>query len=202
MVSKTAFDKFLEDQMIDPVFAEGFEKAKNEICATDQAINKISGLIYRPNWIDAEAEEFLLQKIQEGNWESSLQRRVQQFGPKYNYTTRKVDAACLDIPDWIKSLNLSDWFEKEPEQIIVNEYEIGQGITKHVDAKVFGPVIASLSLLSDTYLTMGQYRSDEIKIPLERRSLVIMTGKARSDWYHYIAPVKEKRISITFRTIL
>lgn len=202
MVSKTAFDKFLENQMIDPVFAEGFEKAKNEICATDQAINKISGLIYRPNWIDAEAEEFLLQKIQEGNWESSLQRRVQQFGPRYNYTTRKVDAACLDIPDWIKFLNLSDWFEKDPEQIIVNEYEIGQGITKHVDAKVFGPIIASLSLLSDTHLTMGQYRGDEIKIPLERRSLVIMTGKARSEWYHYIAPVKEKRISITFRTIL
>ncbi len=167
-------------------------------------IDKIPGLIYEPNWISSETEELLLQKIQEGNWESSLQRRVQQFGPRYNYTTRQLNTSIMDVPDWIKPLclKLSKWFNPEPAQIIINEYETGQGITKHVDAKVFGPTIASLSLLSDTYLTMGQHRDDEIKIPLEKRSLVIMTGKARSDWYHYIAPVKEKRISITFRTIL
>lgn len=165
----------------------------------------IYGLTYVDDWIDASTESQLLETIEHGVWESSLQRRVQQFGPKYNYTTRKLNSNLpKTIPDRIKTLfpNLRSWFECEPDQIIVNEYKCGQGITKHVDAPVFGPTIASLSLLSDTYMTFGQYRGNEHKQFLQRRSLIVMTGEARSQWYHYIAPVSEKRISITFRTIL
>jgi alkylated DNA repair dioxygenase AlkB len=165
----------------------------------------IHGLTYVDDWIDASTESQLLASIENGVWESSLQRRVQQFGPKYNYTTRKLNSTSpKTIPDWIKTLfpNLLSWFECEPNQIIINEYKHGQGITKHVDAPAFGPTIASLSLLSDTHMTFGQYRGNEHKQLLQRRSLIVMTGEARSQWYHYIAPVAEKRISITFRTIL
>lgn len=164
-----------------------------------------SGLTYIQNWIDSDTELKLLEKIQEGTWENSLQRRVQQFGPMYNYSNRKLNPANQDIPAWLKEMlypGLRSYFTSDPNQIIVNEYERGQGITKHVDAPVFGPVIASLSLLSDTNMTFGQYRGDEHKLLLQRRSLVVMQNEARSKWYHYIAPVSEKRISITFRTTL
>lgn len=165
----------------------------------------LPGLTYIQNWIDPDTELKLLEKIQEGSWENSLQRRVQQFGPMYNYSNRKLNPAKQDIPVWLKEMlypGLRSYFKSDPNQIIINEYERGQGITKHVDAPVFGPVIASLSLLSDTNMTFGQYRGDEHKLPLQRRSLVIMQDEARSKWYHYIAPVSEKRISITFRTTL
>lgn len=165
----------------------------------------IPGLTYVPNWIDEDTEKKLLEKIEAGVWETTLQRRVQQFGPMYNYSNRKLKPALQEIPSWIKDelySGLSKWFEKEPDQIIINEYKRGQGITKHVDAVVFGPTIASLSLLNNTDMTFGQYHGSEIKKTLERRSLVVLSGEARRDWYHYIAPVSERRISITFRTVL
>lgn len=205
MSSKTGFDKFLENQMNDATFAADFAKARNEIDTIDKLRNQIPGLIYVPDWIDSELEDSLLKKIQEGIWESSLQRRVQQFGPQYNYSTRQLNTSSYQkIPPWIEELypELSKWFQTNPSQIIINEYEPGQGITKHTDAKIFGPTIASLSLLSDTHLTLGQYRGSETKVLLKRNSLIVMSDEARSKWYHYIAPVKEKRISITFRTIL
>ena len=165
---------------------------------------EISGLKYIFDWIDTDTESKLLDKIQQGVWENSLQRRVQQFGPVYNYSNRKLNPTLQEIPSWLKELypKLHSFFKDDPNQIIINEYERGQGITKHVDAPVFGPVIASLSLLSDTHITFGQYRGDEHKLLLQRRSLVVMQDEARSKWYHYIAPVSEKRISITFRTTL
>lgn len=169
-------------------------------------MKNILGLKYLPNWIDETTETLLLDNIQQGFWESSLQRRVQQFGPVYNYTTRKLDLQSQqEIPQWLKKSlysNLITFFDEEPNQIIINEYQPGQNITKHIDAAVFGPVIASLSLLGNTNMTFGQYRDSEIKHLLERRSLLVLSDEARNKWYHYIAPVTQQRISITFRTIL
>lgn len=164
----------------------------------------IPGIIYIPDWIDDLTENNLLTKIQTGIWEDSLKRQVQQFGSKYNYTNRKITPSDQAIPAWIYTLypKLMKFFIEAPDQIIINKYEKGENISKHVDANVFGPTVASLSLLSDTEMTFGQHSGDEIKYPLRRKSLIIMTGEARTQWYHYIAPVKEKRVSITFRTIL
>lgn len=163
----------------------------------------IQGLTYLSNWIDSETESKLLKKIEEGTWENSLKRKVQQFGPVYNYSSRKLDSSCKEIPVWMKEIlypGLKILFDKEPNQIIINEYEIGQGITKHVDAQVFGPTIASLSLVNDTNIFFGQNKNSEKRYILERRSLIIMSSQARYDWHHYIPPVTQKRISITFRT--
>lgn len=197
---QTGFDKFLGEKMKNKSFQEEYIKIEQEI-------NKktVSGLFYYPEWIDEQTENFLLNKINDGEWESSLQRRVQQFGAKYNYKDRRLDDALIkEIPNWLKEslfTRLDEVFSCIPSQIIINEYEKGQGITKHIDAPVFGPVIASLSLLSDTEMTVGQYNNGSFKIPLQRRSLLVLSGDARLRWYHCIPKVKEKRISITFRTI-
>lgn len=197
---QTGFDKFLGEKMKNKSFQEEYIKVEQEISK-----NTASGLFYYPKWIDEQTENFLLNKINDGEWESSLQRRVQQFGAKYNYKDRQLDdTPTKEIPNWLKDSlfpYLCEVFTSPPSQIIINEYERGQGITKHIDAPVFGPVIASLSLLSDTEMTVGRYNNESFNIPLQRRSLLVLSGDARLRWYHCIPKVKEKRISITFRTI-
>jgi alkylated DNA repair dioxygenase AlkB len=169
----------------------------------------IKGLNYYPDFLSLDEESEILSKIEEGTWQSVLKRRVQQYGPIYNYSTRTLNNKLEEVPKWIcdliypKLMKLGKFFIP-PNQIIINEYKIGQGITKHTDASVFGPTIASLSLLSDTNIIFGQNRNQDKNISkiLERRSLIILTDEARANWHHHIPPVKEKRISITFRTIL
>lgn len=163
----------------------------------------LPGLIIHNNYITEEVEQELLDNINVGEWGRSLKRRVQQFGPIYNYTNRKLVKAEMEIPSWLSDrcfLKMMVYFEDEPNQVIVNEYESGQGISKHIDADVFGPTIASLSLMSDTDMVLGQYRGEEKTIKIERRSLLVLSGEARFNWYHYIPKVTEKRVSITFRT--
>ncbi|KAI8052213.1 hypothetical protein BDF22DRAFT_743789 [Syncephalis plumigaleata] len=102
-----------------------------------------------------------------------------------------------------------------PDSVIVNEYERGQGIMPHTDApSAFGPVVASLSLLSDCLFTF--YSTDEsnatFSIKLPRRSLLIMRGYVRYQLRHGISkdPVeyhheevieRSRRVSLTIRRI-
>lgn len=162
----------------------------------------IPGLYYLPDWISSTMEEDLLSNIEVGIWENSLKRRVQQFGPRYRYQDGKLDSSLREIPEWIRKFfpDLKTWFDRPPGQIIINEYLPGQGITKHKDAAVFGPTIASLSLLNDAQMLLINGNSAQ-ELLLKRRSLLILSGEARSAWQHCIPPVENKRISITFRTI-
>ena len=108
------------------------------------------------------------------------------------------------------------WFADAPEQVIVNEYRPGQGIAAHADAPCFGPAIANLTLLSPCVMALSQ-GSTQKNILLERRSVLVMTGEARTKWKHSIAAravdkcemhdktkanvVRGRRISVTFRTL-
>ena len=94
----------------------------------------------------------------------------------------------------------------------MNEYEPGQGISKHVDCvPCFGNAIASLSLGSTCVM---EFSRPEAKVPvlLEPRSVVILQGDARYHWCHAIPARKNdtyagrliprsRRISLTFRTV-
>ena len=55
------------------------------------------------------------------------------------------------------------WFERMPDQVIVNEYEPGQGIAAHVDCvpSGFSGTIASLSLLSSCTMHFQDRSSGE-----------------------------------------
>ena len=105
------------------------------------------------------------------------------------------------------------------EQAIVNEYLPGQGIAPHIDRDCFGPVIATVSLGSAVNMdfcceSTGDEgsTSDEYVQRLAPRSLVLLHGDARSKWRHGIAKrqsdiwngqktKRQRRVSITFRTI-
>jgi alkylated DNA repair dioxygenase AlkB len=101
---------------------------------------------------------------------------------------------------------------KQPfDQMLVNDYLPGQGISLHCDYKTFGGTVVSLSLLSACVMDFGQV-SDKRReaILLEPRGLLILADEARNEWRHGIASRKNdrwqqttiprgRRLSITFR---
>ena len=99
--------------------------------------------------------------------------------------------------------------EVVPDQVIINEYKPGQGISPHIDCEsCFGPRIFSLSLGSAAIMEFTLQGKPKKEIVLDQRSLVMMYGEARSIWKHSIpARLKDKgiergvRISLTFRNV-
>jgi alkylated DNA repair dioxygenase AlkB len=113
------------------------------------------------------------------------------------------------VPEWLQPVNklVTPLFDKEPDQVIINEYEPGQGISPHVDCvPCFGPVIASLTLQSPTFMQLryGYDRSNpHFEIQLTPRSLLLLEKSARYDFAHAISKQEHsRRVSVTFRTVI
>jgi len=182
------------------------------------SISQISGLSYLPNFI-AETESVALQThIDNQVWRSDLKRRVQHYGYIYDYRARAIstDMKLGPLPDWLdelgKTLVEQSIFPKTPDQVIINEYKPGQGISAHIDCvPCFGNVIASLSLGSA--VDMNFQKSDRrVSLRLEPQSLLVLNEDARFKWQHSITARKSdrvegkkvprsRRVSLTFRTV-
>lgn len=184
-------------------------------------IPEISGLTYIPDFITKDQEQFLLSSIDNAPWLNDLKRRVQHYGYKYDYRARAVndDAYLGPLPEWLMPLSqrLSDEgiFPAVPDQVIVNEYEPGQGISAHIDCvPCFDDTIASLSLGSSCVMEFTNIRTQERQdLLLEERSLIVLSGQARYDWTHAIPGRKSdmingqkiyrlRRASLTFRNVI
>lgn len=98
-----------------------------------------SGLLYIPNYIDASAEQELVDTIDAQLWITELKRRVQHYGWRYDYKARSVtnDLRIGALPEWLQTyavgLQQIGYFAETPDQVIVNEYQPGQGISAHID---------------------------------------------------------------------
>lgn len=186
----------------------------------EQQAPDIEGLQYIPAFITKREERTFVENIDQREWKTDLKRRVQHYGYEYDYKARAVtsDAYIGELPKWIgtivKRLSEKDIFQAPPDQVIVNEYEPGQGISAHVDClPCFGDTIASLTL--GTGATMKfQNVKDKLKeeLYLQECSLIVLSGKARYEWTHAIPArksdvvggikvVRGRRISLTFRTM-
>lgn len=166
------------------------------------------------DFITVDEEVELLRHITRAPWDSTLSRRTQQYGYHYNYTNVRVDREPIAaIPQWLDSIaqRLVDRgiMATKPDQVIINEYNPGQGIGAHTDHRyAFGPVVCSLSLAAEVPMVFQKGR-ERVTIPLPRRSLAILKGDARYEWTHCIEARRSdagvprgRRISITFRTVL
>src|SRR5574338_646999 len=159
----------------------------------------IPGLTYVHNFVTECEEQFLLESVDRQIWLSDIRRRVQHYGYKYDYTRKLVDQSLFlgPLPEWINAfadkLVADKLFDKRPDQVIVNEYEPGQGISRHVDCvPCFGDTIASLSLNSTCMMVFEQPKtSRKGTIMLAPRSLLVLTGEARYGWMHSIPARKE-----------
>ena len=155
------------------------------------AISKITGLELKPNWITAAEAEQLIGFIDNQIWDTTLKRRVQQYGYRYDYGKRSVGSASLNsMPSEFSALCVRLGQElgesRTFDQIIVNEYLPGQGISAHVDSVVdFGPTIVSLSLLSAVCMKFQGVETKQVEeLYLEPLSLLVLQQDARHRWTH------------------
>ncbi|MDE0482794.1 MAG: alpha-ketoglutarate-dependent dioxygenase AlkB [Candidatus Poribacteria bacterium] len=185
-------------------------------------INVIHGLKYIPEYINEVQHDWLLDQIDKQPWLDDLKRRVQHYGFKYDYKARKVnlDMRIGELPEWLerlsKKLHEDGHMSEIADQVIINEYEPGQGIAGHIDCEpCFRDTIASLSLGSGCVMDFTNKDDKTQKIPawLAPRSLVVLSGEARYKWLHGIAGRKSdpwegekhergRRVSLTFRKVI
>jgi alkylated DNA repair dioxygenase AlkB len=181
----------------------------------------ISGLAYVSGYIDTDVEAELIRTIDNQPWIADLKRRVQHYGYRYDYKARNIhkEAALGPLPVWLaaycQELHAQRIFSIVPDQVIINEYTPGQGISAHIDCvPCFTETIASISLGSPC---MMEFTHDEsgrnIPIWLEPRSLIVLSGDARYHWRHAIPTRKSdkidgvliprgRRLSLTFRKVI
>lgn len=181
----------------------------------------IRGLTYLPEFLSAEAQESLLQAIDQQPWLADLKRRVQHYGYKYDYRAKAVDRSMHlgPVPAWADAIGSllveGSLIPRRPDQVIVNEYEPGQGISSHVDCEpCFGGVIASLTLGGSCVMNFTERATGRVvPVFMEPRSLVVLKDDARYLWLHGIPARKSdtylgqmyprtRRVSLTFRTVI
>ena len=186
--------------------------------------NKPLGLYYCPNVIDEKTAKKIIEWLDKNVWSPltikvDTGRLVQQYGARFDYSTYKLMGDVPPIPDELTSLvnilvetckNLGVELLNTPNQVIVNSYKPGEGISPHTDWKTFGPVIGCFTLVSSGVMEFSKERKPTYSLMVEPNSLYIMSGEARHDWKHSMPARKidvvdgervsrGRRVSVTFR---
>jgi alkylated DNA repair dioxygenase AlkB len=178
------------------------------------------GLTYLENYISENEADRLVQEIDAAPWRTDLKRRIQHYGYRYDYKARQArrEDYLGPLPELFQQLaerlTSEDYFQLVPDQVIVNEYQPGQGISAHIDCQpCFGETIASVSLLSACVMRFAsQTLSQQMELHLQSASLLVLSGDARYLWTHAIPARKTdvfegqkhfryRRLSLTFRTM-
>lgn len=185
----------------------------------DHETMEIPGLLYRPNYVSEEEEKQLMDLIDGRPWNHDIARRTQYYGYTYYHTRQNIlSMQPVDQPD-THTGNLEDMDflinrfvndklfppDHPPTQVLVNEYLNNMSIKGHLDnTNAFGDVIVSLSLCAPSYMTMRSCDDPNkvMKVFMEERSALIMTGDARFAWRHGITRQKQVYIPSTGKTIL
>lgn len=174
------------------------------------------GFQYIPDFITKAEEEHLLQEIQKVALHTftfqgyEAKRKVASFGQDWSFEKRSLSAGA-PIPEAFYPLieKVAHRLSIQPEafqELLVTEYPVGSVINWHRDAPPFD-VIAGISLLTDATFRLRPHEKEKqgrgsiISFPVERRSLYVIAGSARTQWQHSITPVKQTRYSITLRTL-
>lgn len=190
----------------------------------------LPGLYLYTDFVTDFEEQALLDYIDTQDWTTSLKRRVQHYGYRYEnissvsgFAKSKAIAAAAvadelaDLRDSVTAfLSNNHELEVNFNQCIVNEYLRDQGIGGHVDHISFGPVVVSVSLGADCEFIFEHGKTSEKRsLWVPRRSLLLLTEESRYDWKHSVPHrigmncdgVKVargahwRRVSATFRTL-
>lgn len=173
-----------------------------------------AGLFYFLNFLSTQEEEELLITIEKLDYYDfvlqgvAAKRKVRHYGFSYEFYSPSVQRID-DFPLWlnilrVKAAPLAGMESAELEQALIARYTPGAGIGWHRDAPAFGPVVLGISLASDDAMRFRRLKDDVYQMykqPLSRGSLYVLSGAARSVWQHSLAPAKQLRYSITFRTV-
>jgi alkylated DNA repair dioxygenase AlkB len=174
----------------------------------------VEGLIYIEDFVTEGEERQLLTVLERLDYREvtmhgqAARRTVRMFGLDYDYSSREVVPAA-PLPEsllWLRE-RAAALIEREPgdlAQILISRYPPGAGIGWHRDAPMFGSKIVGVSLLAPARMRFQRTVKGEREveaIELAPRSAYVLSGPARWSWQHTIAPTKELRYSVTFRTL-
>ena len=158
-----------------------------------------------------------------------LKRKTRQYGYEYDYKAReshKEDKKLKKLPyntpkELLCIADKHNLMRQKPNQIIINKYEPGEGISAHRDhIRYFTGDITTLSLGSAYVMRFRPHPENRLvdrqkfyDVLLPVGSLAVMKDDARNMWTHEISSTKSDtingkkikrctRISITFRTVV
>jgi alkylated DNA repair dioxygenase AlkB len=174
------------------------------------------GFSYYPGFLTSDEEKDLLKEINKIEVHTfnfhgyEAKRKVASFGYDYSFENKNLSEG-KPIPSVFRPLieRVADKVSITPDEfaeLLITEYPVGSVINWHRDAFPFD-LIAGISLFSDCIFKLRPYdkarqsRGSVISLPVRRRSLYIIGGKARTEWEHSISPVKGLRYSITLRSL-
>lgn len=173
-------------------------------------IPAIPGLRYVADYVSETVERELVAAIDGMPWNTEWKRRRQPYGDGYGNIGN-----APPLPAWAERLGERMLVEgitsNAFDQMLVNEYEPGQGISLHRDYEPYGRTVVSLSLLSHCVMDFHHVASGQKAcLLLEPRSLLVLSDEARYDWEHGIAARKRdvwqgmpfdrgRRLSVTYR---
>jgi DNA oxidative demethylase len=134
-------------------------------------------------------------------------RLTATYGWSYDFDDGSFTPAEA-IPDWLlpmraKAARFAGLPPDELAQALLIRYDPGAGIGWHRDRPVFEHVLG-ISLGAPATMRFRRRRRggfDRAAVLLAPRSVYHLTGEARHQWEHSIAPMDATRWSITFRSI-
>jgi DNA oxidative demethylase len=177
------------------------------------AIRQPGGLSQANNLVTAAEERSLVASIEAValspfRFHGWLGRRLTaSYGWHYDFDTAMFGPA-EPIPEWLLPLRERaarfagiEWGELVQAALI--RYDPGAGIGWHRDRPVFDHVVG-ISLGSPATMRFRRRRRggfERVATLLAPRSIYHLTGEARHEWQHSIAPMAMTRWSITFRSL-
>ncbi|WP_412468569.1 alpha-ketoglutarate-dependent dioxygenase AlkB [Pedobacter sp. KLB.chiD] len=178
----------------------------------------VPGFLIFPDFISEAEEQQLIDEIDGQPWMVDYARRLQYYGFR-NELEAPYDlvAIPLAIPPIMNELGRKiqalQNLEYVPDQVIINEYQPGEGIRPHKDRNYYENQICGINLASGCVMRFTRAKNQEVvDIELPERSLYIMQDDARKKWNHGIPPRKKdlingtvrhrgRRVSITYRKV-
>ncbi|HVL77763.1 MAG TPA: alpha-ketoglutarate-dependent dioxygenase AlkB [Sphingomicrobium sp.] len=173
----------------------------------------IPGLDYREDFLSTAEEAELVERLQGmelapfrfQGWEAN--RKTLSFGWRYDFDDASFRLA-EPIPGWLQPLRgkAAGLAEADPDDfahVLIARYDPGAGIGWHRDRPVFEKVVG-ISLGAPAMLRFRQRAPENFRrarLEVEPRSAYLLSGEARHEWEHSIAPGDQLRFSITFRTL-
>lgn len=173
----------------------------------------LDGLRFWPDLIGSEQEAKLIAQLDAADlapfrfqrWTGK--RCTRTFGWRYDFEDNSF-APAEPFPDWLETLavdaaGIAEVVQGDFVHALLARYDPGAGIGWHRDRPVFEKVVG-ISLGSEAVLRFRQrvpsgFRRFSLTLP--PRSAYLLTGEARWEWEHSIAPAAQRRYSITLRTL-
>ncbi|MGH8670175.1 MAG: alpha-ketoglutarate-dependent dioxygenase AlkB [Burkholderiales bacterium] len=172
-----------------------------------------AGLLYERDFISPDEERALLSELARlpfapAAYKSfTARRRVMIYGSAYDFAANRLTPAP-DFPEFLLALRrkaaaLIQVGEAAFGHALINEYRPGTPLGWHRDVGEFDSVVG-VSLAGRCRMRFRRYpaekRAQALVLEVEPRSVYVLRDEIRWRWQHSVAPTKELRYSITFRT--